>query len=428
MKKLFTSFFALLFCAMVAPAQLTLDSCLAMAERNYPLIHKYGLVERSQALDLSDINKGWLPRFELYGQATVQNVVPTFPAALEDMLAQMGRDIRGLGKEQYKIGLDLNQTVWDGGASKNRRRIVKADSEQNRAALDVELYAIRERVENLFFGILLLDSQIESAEENLDLLGANLRRIKAMVSGGTAMQADADMVEAQVLGTRQQISEAKAARKGYADALGIFIGESIGERTLVMPKAVRPISSDDSARPELRLFDARIKANDARRRSVDVATMPKIGLFAQAYYGYPGFNYFESMMNRDLSFNVLAGVKISWSIDAFYTRSNSRRKLDLADESVAADRETFLFNNGLAAATQTKVIDGLEDVMTDDSRIVELRAKVRRAAESQLDNGIIDATALLTKITDEKVARLNAAYHRIQYVQAVYKLKYTLNR
>ena len=156
--------------------------------------------------------------------------------------------------------------------------------------------------------------------------------------------------------------------------------------------------------------------------------MPKIGLFAQAYYGYPGFDYFKSMMNRDLSFNILAGVKASWNIDSFYTKKNRLNKIDLDLSNIEIEREIFLFNSNLQTEKDLEAIEGLKKVMEDDEEIIELRQNVRKAAESQLRNGIIDATALLSKITDENIARLTAKLHEIQYIQQIYNLKNTLNQ
>lgn len=134
------------------------------------------------------------------------------------------------------------------------------------------------------------------------------------------------------------------------------------------------------------------------------------------------------MMKRDLSFNFLAGVKVSWNIDAFYTKKNSRKNLAIASEIIENDREVFLFNTRLQTKSQTNVITGLKKVIADDSKIISLRQNVRHAAESQLRNGVIDATALLSKITAENQARLAARYHEIQLIQNIYQLKYTLNR
>lgn len=422
---------AMLLAAMLMPvhgnAAITLEECLDKARENYPLVAKYGLVEHTASIELSDINKSWLPRVGVYAQATAQNKVPGLPDALQNVLAQMGQESRGIGLVQYKAGVDVTQTVWDGGASRTQRAVERARTHESQAALDVEMYAVRERVMNLFFGILLFDEQIARTENTVTLLRASRTLMESMLKGGVAMQSDVDMLEAQELSLLQQVTSARNAAKGYRDMLSLYVGENLDSEELVRPHAEMPADLE-SRRPELELFRARNLVSDARVAAVNSSVMPKIGLFAQAYYGYPGFNYFDSMINRNLSFNILAGVKVSWSIDTFYTRDNSRRRLALAAESTDADREVFLFNNRLQATSQVDAIEGLRAVMADDNRIVELRTSVRRAAESQLANGVIDATALLAKITDENQARLTASYHEIELLQAIFQLKNTLNR
>lgn len=426
-KRNITTFLLAALCAMYAVADVTVEQCVALAQENYPLIRKYDLLRQSRQLDLSDINKSWLPQIGIYAQGTVQNAVPSFPNALSNVLDQMGTDMKGLGKLQYKVGVDLNQTIWDGGTSKASRTIAESENAQQEATLDVELYAVRDRVENLFFGILLVEEQIKQAELTLTLLESNLAMLRSMKTNGTATQSDVDMVEAQFLTVQQQITQARSISDSNRRLLGIFTGTDMSDEKLTKPSSSMP-SELISARPELALFDARIKNNDARLVSIKSSVMPRIGLFAQAYYGYPGYDYFKSMMNRDMSFNVLAGVKVSWNIGSFYTKKNSERKLRLANDDIVADREVFLFNSNLQTSSQTAHISELEGIMKEDSRIVELRANVRRSAESQLRNGVIDATALLTKITDENQARLTSSYHEIQLIQSIYQLKYILNR
>lgn len=408
-------------------AQVTIEQCVNLAQENYPLIKKYNLLNSLNEINLSDINKSWLPQINVYAQGNVQNATPSFPDRLSGMLKQMGTDISGLNEWQYKIGADLNQTIWDGGSSKARREIERTQHAEKQAALDVQLYAVKERVENLFFGILLIDEQTKQIRASIDLLQDNLQKLRSMLKNGIAMQCDADMVEAQYLATSQQLIQARSMAESYRRLLEIYIGESLAGRELIMPDAVIPGDLVPN-RPEQKLFNAQLLANDALRNNITSSIMPQIGLFAQAYYGYPGYDYFENMMNRNPSFNILAGVKISWNIGAFYTKKNSSQKLKLAAGEISADRETFLFNTSLETQSQVDNINELKAVIKEDDRIVELRANVRRAAESQLDNGTIDATALLTKITDEKQARLNAAYHEIQLLQSIYKLKHTVNK
>lgn len=427
MKQIISILLLSLVASLSAKAQLTIEECVRLAEENYPLIQKYGLLTATKEIDLSDINKGWLPRIGVYGQLTAQNAVPAFPSTLSGVLQQMGQDMKGLGKIQYKAGVDVSQPIWDGGVSAARRDIARAQEQANRSALDVEMYAIRERVENLYFAILLTEEQIEQSRITYNLLISNLDRIRAMLRNGTATQSDADMVEAQALSLGQTIAAAQASAKGYRDALAIFIGQNIDGETLAKPCAAEPVSSQ-SERPELKLFDSRIRLLQLTDRLSDKSLMPTVGFFAQAYYGYPGFDYFQSMINRDLSFNLLAGIKVSWHIDSFYTRNNSARKTSLSIDNINADRDAFLFNQSIQTASMRDAIDGIRLLMKDDERIIGLRSSVRKAAESQLENGVIDATSLLTKISDENIARLMAQLHEIQLLQEIYKLKYTLNR
>ena len=416
-----------LFVCVQMSAQVTLEECIALAEENYPIISKYDLLEQTKEVNLSNINKGWLPQINVYGQGTVQNDTPSLPESLINIINQTGTNIAGLNEWQYRIGADISQNIWDGGTSKVHRKIELAEDAERQAAIDVQLYAVRERVEDLYFGILLMDAQIEQVKNMQLLLQSNLDKLRIMQSNGTAMQSDVDMVEAEYLGTVQQLTQAESASQSYRNVLGLFMGKSIVGQKLVKPEAFIPQDLMPS-RPELKYFEKQLQTNEARNASITANMMPKIGLFAQLYYGYTGFDYFENMMNRNPSFNILAGVKLSWNIGALYNKKNDRMKLKLSSDNINVERDIFLFNINLQSRSQLDHIDELKAVIKNNDRIVELRTNVRKAAESQLDNGVIDATALLTKLTDEKQARLTAAYHEIQLLQSIYELKYTLNK
>ncbi len=416
-----------LLSSLLMNAEVTIEQCVEKAMANYPAIKKYNLMAAANEIELSDINKSWLPRIGVYGQVTAQNIVPSFPEALSDVLQNMGQEMRGMGKIQYKVGVDVSQTIWDGGVSKARRDMSQTQEAVHRAALEVEQYQVRQRVENLYFAILLTEEQIAQSSVTHNLLCDNLEKLRLMLRNGTAMQSDIDMVEAQALTVNQNIVQARSASDSYRRALELFIGEKLGNETLAMPVATMPVNNDPD-RPEQKLFERKLEYNDAGNRLANSSLMPKIGWFAQGYYGYPGFNYFQSMMNRDLSFNIIAGVRVSWNIDSFYTRRNTSRKTAVNAAEIAADRDIFLFNTNVQSASQNEIIKGIRDMMQDDARIVELRSNVRKAAESQLSNGVIDVTVLLSKISDENIAMLTSKYHEIMLIHEIYKLKYTLDR
>lgn len=357
-----------LLAGLSAGAQVTLDECRRLAREHYPEIRQYDLVRRTEEYTLSNARRAWLPQLSLAAQATWQTEVPSFPNALAGMLVQQGIDMPGMNKDQYKAALELNQTLWDGGKSEADKRIARAEAAEQARSADVDLYALQGRVDNLFFGILLLDERIAQTRLTLDLLRSNLEKIRALQRNGVAMQSDADAVEAELLTVNQQLTQVTASRDSYRRMLEIFTGRPLGGEQLERPDASEPRSME-SSRPELALFDATADKLTAQERLVKAATRPRFGLFAQGYYGYPGMDYFQSMMSPDWSWNAMAGVKMSWNFGAYYTRKNSLAKLRTAKEQVEMQREIFLFNTRLQTAEESGDIARLRKALADDDRI-----------------------------------------------------------
>ncbi|MBR2217066.1 MAG: TolC family protein [Alistipes sp.] len=416
-----------LLAGLSASAQVTLDECRRLAREHYPEIRQYDLVRRTEEYTLSNARRAWLPQLSFAAQATWQTEVPSFPNALAGMLAQQGIDMPGMNKDQYKAALELNQTLWDGGKSEADKRIARAEAAEQARSADVDLYALQGRVDNLFFGILLLDERIAQTRLTLDLLRSNLEKVRALQRNGVAMQSDADAVEAELLTVNQQLTQVTASRDSYRRMLEIFTGRPLDGEQLERPDASEPRSME-SSRPELALFDATADKLTAQERLVKAATRPCFGLFAQGYYGYPGMDYFQSMMSPDWSWNAMAGVKMSWNFGAYYTRKNSLAKLRTAKEQVEMQREIFLFNTRLQTAEESGDIARLRKALADDDRIVALRRSVREAAESKLRNGVIDTDDLLRKITDEAAAATARSAREIELLKTIYELKHTINR
>ena len=361
-----------LLAGLSAGAQVTLDECRRLAREHYPEIRQYDLVRRTEEYTLSNARRAWLPQLSFAAQATWQTEVPSFPNALAGMLAQQGIDMPGMNKDQYKAALELNQTLWDGGKSEADKRIARAEAAEQARSADVDLYALQGRVDNLFFSILLLDERIAQTRLTLDLLRSNLEKVRALQRNGVAMQSDADAVEAELLTVNQQLTQVTASRDSYRRMLEIFTGRPLDGERLERPDTSEPRSME-SSRPELALFDATADKLTAQERLVKAATCPRFGLFAQGYYGYPGMDYFQSMMSPDWSWNAMAGVKMSWNFGAYYTRKNSLAKLRTAKEQVEVQREIFLFNTRLQTAEESGDIARLRKALADDDRIVALR-------------------------------------------------------
>ena len=416
-----------LLASLAVCAQPSVERCKEMAREHYPLIRRYGLIEQSRDYTLSNAARAWLPQVTLSGQATLQSDVVSWPEEFESMLAMQGLDMPGIRRDQYKVQIDVQQTLWDGGKSRTDRAIAEGEAAQERMSTEVELYAVDSRVEDIYFGILLMQEQQRQIGEMMQRLQTNLDQVNALVENGMAMQADADAVEVQLLTQRQSLGQVEARLQSFRRILGLFIGEELGEAPLPMPVAEEPVGYD-SERPELRLMDAQMALLQAREQMVDVSLAPRVALFAQGYYGYPGLNMFENMVSHRWTLNGIVGVRMNWNISSLYTSKTSRRQLQNARDNVMLQREVFAFNSRLQAAQESAEVRRIREAIADDDRIVALRSRVREAAEVRLQEGMIDTHDLLGKISDETSAKIARSTHQIELVKAIYDLKHTLNK
>ena len=402
----------------------TLEECQQAAERNYPLIRQYGLIEKTTELTVANIQKGWMPQVSASAQATYQSDVTAFPDQIRKVYQQMGIDMKGLRKDQYRVGVDIQQTVFDGGIIKSQKEIARQQGEVQSAQNDVNIYNVRKRVNEMYFGLLLIDEQILLNKDLQGLLGQNEKKLASMVKNGTAAECDYQNVKAERLNVVQQMTSLQAQRQALVRMLSAFCG-------IEVKAPVKPVLSvaqqQAGQRPELKAIDAQLRLADAQEKALDAALMPKLGVFAQGYYGYPGYNMFEDMMSRKFSFNGMIGARLTWNIGALYTRKNDKTKIQLQRESAEVGRDVFLFNNNLEQIQQNENIERYKKLMTDDEEIISLRSSIRKAAESKLSHGIIDVNDLVKEINSENVARVQQSVHEIEMLKEIYDLKFTTN-
>ena len=337
----------------------------------------------------------------------------------------MGIDMQGLKKDQYRVGIDVQQTVFDGGAIKNQKEIARQQGKVQAAQNEVNLYNVRKRVNEMYFGLLLINEQIALNKDLQELLEQNEKKLASMVKGGTAAESDYLNVKAERLNVAQQMTGLQAQRQALVRMLSAFCGIEV--KQIVRPPLTPPVGGGN-ARPELKAIDAQLKLADAQEKALNAALMPKLGVFAQGYYGYPGYNMFEDMMSRKFSWNGMIGARLTWNIGALYTRKNDKAKLNIQRSMFNVQRETFLFNNNLEQIQQNENIERYKKLMTDDEEIISLRSSIRKAAESKLSHGIIDVNDLVKEITNENAAKVQQRVHEIEMLKEIYDLKYTTNQ
>ena len=418
---------AIALAASLSAAGQTLQECQEAAERNYPLIRQYGLIERTTQLSVDNIRKGWLPQLSAMAQATLQSDVTAFPDQLQMLYQQAGITMEGLKRDQYRVGVDISQTVYDGGAIRHRQTVTQRQGEVERAETAVSLYAVRQRVSEMYFGLLLIDEQIRLKQDLAKLLEGSEQKLASMFNRGTAAESDYLAVKAERLGVEQQQAALRLQRQSLAGVLSTFCGLEVSAP--MKPNLPAPLTTWQTAqqRPELQAIDARLRLVDAQEAALTSGLLPKLSIFAQGFYCYPGYNMFEDMMRRRWSLNGMIGARLTWNIGALYTHRNDKSRLRSQREAAEVSRNVFLFNNRLEQMQQADAAERYRQLMQSDAEIVSLRASVRRAAESKLSHGIIDTNDLVKEMNLESAARIQQSVHEIEMLKKMYELKITRN-
>lgn len=416
MKRMIFSFSFLLYVAG-AYAQITLEECQRKTQDNYPLVHQYDLVEKTKEYNLENAAKGYLPQFALSAKASYQSDVTEIPVKLP------GVDLKGLPKDQYQVMLELQQKIWDGGGIRMQKKQTIAEAEVEKEKLNVDMYALNDRVNDLYFGILLLDEQIKQNTLLQDELERNYRQIIAYVENGIANQADLDAVKVEQL--KQKRIDLVSSRAAYLKMLSLLVGEALSPETVLEKPVLQSMVSavSEIRRPELALFDAQGAGLQVQEKALNVRHLPQFGLFVQGAYGNPGLD----MLKNEFSPYYMAGVRLSWNFGSLYTLKNDRRVIEKKRQQLDNNRDVFLFNTRLEMTQQDQAIHSLEKQMRDDDEIIRLRTNIRKAAEAKVANGTLTVTEMLRELTNESLARQSKAMHEIQRLMGIYQLKYTTN-
>lgn len=400
--------------------QVTLEECQRKAQENYPLVRQYGLIEQMKEYNLENAVKGYLPQFSLSAKATYQSAVTELPVQIPNV------NIKGLPKDQYQVMLELKQNIWDGGEIRMQKKQTEAGSEVEREQLRVDMYALTDRVNQLYFGILLFEEQLNQNLLLQEELERSFRQVSAYIENGIANQADLDAVKVEQLNTRQKRIELATSREAYLRMLSQMVGEELSIKTTF----TKPIISSDVTesrieirRPELSWIDAQTQRLNIQEDALKVRYMPRFGLFVQGAYGNPGLNMLE---NKFTPFYV-AGVRLSWNFGSLYTLKNDRRMIESNRQRLQSNKDVFLFNTQLQVKQQDQAILSVQKQMQDDEEIIRLRNSIRKAAEAKVANGTLTVIEMLREITNENLARQTKALHEIQLLMNIYQLKYTTN-
>lgn len=401
---------------------LTVETCQEKAKANYPLIKQYGLIEQTAKYNISNANKGYLPQLSLSAKATYQSEVTSIPSVLGQ---KFGVTLPSLAKDQYQAVLEASQVIWDGGVIASQKKSTVAGTEVEKQKLEVDLYALKDRVNQLFFGILLLNEQLKQNDILKTDLKTNYEKLGAYKQNGIANQADLDAIKVEQINTDQHDSDLKSSRKTYCLMLSALTGLAINDQAELSKPAIDLTILKDSTnhRPELGLFDAQNKLYESQKTLITSGNLPKLGAFVQGGYGQPGLN----MFTIGFSPFYIGGIRLSWNISGLYSQKNNLNKLELSKKTVDIQKETFLFNNNLVTKQQRNEIGKLQSTLLNDDEIIRLRENIKKATNAKLENGTASVNDLIRDLNAENQSRQLKSLHEIQLLMNVYQLKNNVN-
>lgn len=411
-----------------AYGQLTIEACQEMAKNNYPQVKRYGLIEQSEAYNLSNAHKGYLPKFSLSARVTYQSDVTEIPPIFGDVIGQItgqAVNISSIPKDQYQIVAELNQTLWDGGIIRSQKENIKAAGVVEKQQLEVELYTLKDRVNQLFFGMLVINELLEKNDLFQKELQTNYERVLAYIANGVANQSDADAIKVEQLKTNQHRAELIATQNSYKEMLSAIIGDSTGlVDSLAKPSDQLPSEIEVlNSRPELKLFQAQENYFSSQKELIKTANLPKIGLFGQGGYGNPGLDMFKAGFTPFF----IGGVRFNWNFGGYYTKDNNLKILEINKQNVEVQKETFLYNTNLKTLQLKNEIMKIKEQIQSDDEIILLRKRIKESAIVKVNNGTLTVTDLVREISAENAAILDKSLHDINLLLAIYNLKNTTN-
>lgn len=396
-----------------ALSQVTLEQCLEAARNNYPQIVQFDLVNESEKYDISSISKNWLPQLKISGKASYQSEVVEMPFEIP------GYDF-DLPLYQYSVVGEITQTIWDGGASMSQKKTLRSENKVKKEQIEVSIYSINQRVQNIYLGVLLSDAQIAQNDILKENLMRSINEVKAKISNGIASKSDLEIVEVNLLNCLQQESDMMNTRDSYIKMLCQFTGFNPDSLVLVTPEySEEELDNIVINRPELELYKAQFEQNDALKEQLDAKISPTFSLSLQGGIGEPGLN----MLKEGVSPYYVAGIRMNWDLGALYTRKEDLRKIEVSRKQIESEQNTFLFNTNVSITEQMNTIRKAKDMLDRDEDIIKLRESIRNSGEEQYRSGTITMTELMDRTDDEFNARCAREIHKIQLLIAYYDLK-----
>lgn len=382
-------FIVFLFSTIVVHTQnsISLDACYEGLKANYPLAKQGAILAQQNTAELSAITTKTLPQFNLDAQATYQSEVTEVPIP--------NVDINSLNNDQYRATLTANQLLFNGGRIKASQELQNSSTQRKQQEVEVNLYQLKQRVNQLYFSILLIDDQMLLLNTRKEQLNSTLNEVKSGVKNGVLLPTSDKVIEAELLKISQQNQEAANNKSKVIASLSTLIGIPISVATQFQKPMLSVVGANDLNRPELSLFNLQKKEIEQQQNLLSKAIAPAVNAFATGGLGNPGLNFLEN----DFSAYYIVGLKLNWNVFDWNGNKKQRQALNFSKELINNQEEVFRLNTNTALNEQQKEIETLESTIAIDQQLISLQQEVVRTFDAQLKNGVITTSQYIIELT-----------------------------
>jgi outer membrane protein TolC len=364
----------------------------------------------------NNLSKGWLPTLDANGSFIYNSSVVDMSSALGSLpIPGIADAIKPLPHEQYKITVDINQVIFDGGAIKGARALEKADHNINEKQTETDLYKLRGQINNYYFNLLLLARQKELLNNYLELIKKRISSMQSAVNNGVIIKSDVDVLSSEKIKIEQQLTENEIRKASQLKILSGLIGGEIDASTAFSLPPEAGQLTNELSRPELQLFDLRKEQLAAGMKIIESKRMPKAFGFATLGYGNPpGSNFFKD----EFAPYYILGAGVKWNIFDWNKAKNEKQIVTL-QQGIIENRKTDLTDNlNRLLESKNAEITSLKSLIETDAQLITLRKRITAAAESQYENGSITASDYLNELNSEKQVMINYEIHKINLAMA----------
>jgi outer membrane protein TolC len=380
---------------------LSLHEAYTLLEERYPALKDTDVLTALHQKEQEKLDKVRLPGIYLKADGRLQSESPSLN--LPDGVS-LPFEI-DLPLYAVKTFIEAQYNIIDGGMNEVQKNLKEIQLKSDLQEVEVNKYALRKRINQLFVNIAILREQITVFDISLKDLNERTQTLEAAVEEGVALESELTKIKVKELEINSQKDNISYSISGLINSLSQLLNVSLNEDVVLnFPSYADPLQIPNIVRPEQELFKLKQNALMANYEMIDARRKPKVAAFAQAGIGYP--NPLNFLDNEFTPYGII-GFQFNWKITDWKADLIEKEILSLQAKRIQNAHETFDFNLATREAGYLADIERLQNQINKEKEIADLQGEILAQLAIQLDEGIITSADYITQVNAELRSRQN---------------------